>query len=57
VTAYWQERSTALEAVGLDPDGDDWALPDNDYVEEQENERAKMFAIMEDPWGDGEEDA
>ena len=56
--AYWGERSSALEQMGLDPEGDAWALPDNDeYINLVEEARAEMFGIQDDPWFDNEEDA
>jgi len=56
--AYWDERSSALEQMGLDPDGDAWALPDNDEaLSFAEEYRAQQMRLAEDPWGDDEEDA
>ena len=55
--AYWDARSSALEAEGLDPEGDDWALPDNDEaLSFAEEYRAQQMRLAEDPWGDDEDD-
>ena len=56
--ASWDERSSALEQMGLDPEGDAWALPDNDEaLSFAEEYRAQQMRLAEDPWGDDEEDA
>ena len=56
--AYWDARSSALAAAGLDPEGDDWALPDNDEASSfVEDYRAQMMRLEDDPWGDDEEEA
>ena len=47
--AYWDARSSALAAEGLDPEGDDWALPDDDVA-------SSVVEDYRDPWGDGEEE-
>ena len=56
--AYWDERSSALEQMDLDSEGDAWALPDNDEATSfAEEYRASLMRLAEDPWGDDEEEA
>ena len=41
----------------LDPEGDAWALPDNDEaLSFAEEYRAQQMRLAEDPWGDDEEE-
>ena len=55
--AYWDARSSALAAAGLDPEGDDWALPDNDEASSfVEDYRDPCVEDYRDPWGDDEEE-
>lgn len=58
MTAYYEARSSALEAEGLDPEDDDtWAMPDNDEASSFVAEyRAEMLRLAEDPWGDETEE-
>ena len=49
-TRYFDERSAALEAVGLDPDGDEWATPDN-WVDPLQAYREEWY----DQWAEGED--